>query len=93
MNGLESYKSTVTKFNDTKEFTMILASGAFPVVAAVSHIVEAHSRGKDVSLCFAVPAIVLTTMLTPVTVVSFPLAGPLLAVGLASDNQMQEHSK
>ena len=93
MKGLESYKSTATKFNETKEFVVNLASGAFPVVAAVSHIVEAHNRGKDVSLCFAVSAIVLTTMLTPVTVVGFPLAGPLLAVGLASDDQMQEHSK
>ena len=87
MKGLESYKSTVTKFNETKEFAMNLASGAFSVVAAVSHIVKAHNRGKDVSLCFAVPAIVLTMMLTPCTVVGFPLAGPLLAVGLASDAQ------
>ena len=44
-------------------------------------------------LCVTVPAIVPTTMLTPVTVVGFPLARLLLAIGLASDNQMQEHTR
>ena len=91
MKGLESYSSTATKVSGTKEFAVSMASGAFPVVAAVNHFIETHNRGKEVSLCTAIPAIALTAMLTPFTVVGFPFSGPLLAISLA--DHIEEYSK
>ena len=84
VQGLEISKSATTKISGTKEFAVNLASGAFPVVAAVNHFVREHNRGKDVSLLKAAAAIALTTLVTPATVLGFPLSGPLLAISLAN---------
>ena len=92
IKGLENYNSTVAKLNKTKEFAVNLASGAFSVVTAVNHIVEAHNCGKDVSVCHCTSHCTDNDA-APVTVVGFPLARLLLAAGLASDNQMQEHTR
>ena len=93
MHGLEISKATKTKISREKEFAVNLASGAFPVIAAVNHFVQEKNRGREVSKVKAAAAVALTTMVTPVTLLGFPFSGPLLAMSLANDDQLEQHSR
>ena len=91
MHGLDVCNSAVTKLDGTKEFLVNLVSGAVPAIAAVNHFTHEQQRGREVSSVKAASVIALTTLLTPVTMIGFPLSGPLLAISLASDDQLREN--
>lgn len=92
MKGTEIFQSATTKVSERKEVAVGLISAAFPVVSAVNYIIRERNRARDVSLVKAVSAITLTTLLTPATLVSFPLfSGPLVAISLM--NQLENQGK
>ena len=93
MKGTEICQSATTKISEKKEVIMGLIGGAFPVVSAVNYFIREHNRARDVSLVKAASVIALTTLLTPVTMIGFPLSGPLLAISLASDDQLRENCR
>ena len=93
LQGQEVSEGAKTKVSGAREFAVNLASGAFPVIAAVNHFLHERQRGRQVDWAKAAAAIVLTTAVTPATVVGFPFSGPLLAISLAHDDQLEELSK
>ena len=93
LQGQEVSESAKTKVSGTREFVVNLASGAFPVIAAVNHFLHERQRGREVNWAKAAAAVALTTAVTPATVVGFPFSGPLLAMSLAQDDQLEELSK
>ena len=93
LHGLDVCNSAVTKLDGTKEFLVNLVSGAVPAIAAVNHFTHEQQRGREVSSVKAASVIALTTLLTPVTMIGFPLSGPLLAISLANDDQLRENCR
>lgn len=93
LHGQEVSESAKTKVSGTREFVVNLASGAFPVIAAVNYFLHERQRGREVNWAKAAAAVALTTAVTPATVVGFPFSGPLLAMSLAQDDQLEELSK
>ena len=91
--GLKSDNDAVTKIDNTKEFLLTLASGSVPAIAVVSHCIHAHNRGKDVPLSVMVPLVAASVAITPVTLLGFPLTGPLLAASVMIDDQLEEYSR
>ena len=92
MKGTEICQSATTKISEKKEVIMGLIGGALPVVSAVNYFIRERNRARDVSLVKAVSAVALTTLLTPATVISFPLfSGPL--IGISVMDQLDKQGK
>ena len=93
LHGQEVSEGAKTKVSAPREFAVNLASGAFPVIAVVNHFLHERQRGREINWAKAAAAVALTTAVTPATVVGFPLSGPLLAISLTHDDQLEELSK